>query len=79
MKVVYTPEHKSEYTVHEEFTAVWEEGPRKYRLNIRNGVFEICRWNSGAYEYSEHLGYHPSVEKVLEAVEKYNSRLDITP
>jgi len=77
MKVVYVPETTQTHVLPEEFTATWEEGTRKYRLKIWRDEFEITRWNSGAYQYTDSLGYHPSAEKVLEAIEKYKDRLDI--
>lgn len=77
MDVEYKPEETKTYTTSEEFLAKWEEkGSGRYRLRIHNGIFELGQWDSGGSQYSRNLYPHPSVKKVLEAIEEYRKRLD---
>ena len=80
MQVKYTPTETKTYVSPAEFIATWEEDRRyKYQLKIHLGAFELGQWDSSVLEYTRSLYPLPSVEKVLEAIEKYKDRLDINP
>jgi len=79
MEVDYTPKETQTYTVPERFTATWSEGNREYRLIISGDTFELGQWDNGGLQYTRSMYPNPSAKKILEAVEKYKSRLDITP
>jgi len=78
MQVKYTPTETKTYVSPAEFIATWEEdGGYKYRLKIHLGVFELGQWDSAGLQYTRYIYPYPSVDKVLEAIEKYKDRLDI--